>query len=127
MVVRWIFYDPGTSETYVFAINPSSGGSPGYKKNFTFANTAAPDGKTLVFEGRDEVQNLEFDGVIFEQVELDAFVLWWQKRNQITITDDLGRIFSIIIQEFTPKRERAVHHPWKHSYSCKAIIVNWPA
>lgn len=126
-VVRWIFYDPGTAETHVFSINPKSGGSPGYKKTFTFANTAAPDGKTLVFQGRAEVQNLVFEGTILEQADLDAFVTWWQKQNQIVVTDDLGRTFSIIIQEFTPKRERAVHSPWKHSYSCSAVIVDWPA
>lgn len=125
-VVRWIFYDPGTSETYVFPINPHTGGSPGYVKNFTFQNTAAPDGKTLVFQGRPESQTLEFEGVVFQQTELEAFVSWWRKNNQITVTDDLGRIFRIVIQEFTPKRERAVHFPWKHSYTCRAVIVDWP-
>lgn len=125
-VVRWIFYDPGTSETYVFPINPKEGGTSGYKKTFTFQNTAAPDGKTLVFQGRPEAGSLEFSGVLFEQTELEAFVLWWRKQNQITLTDDLGRNFSIVIQEFIPKRIRAMQHPWKHSYTCKATIVNWP-
>ncbi len=126
-VVRWIFYDAGTDETYVFPVNPSSGGSPAYKKTFTFQNTSAPDGKTLVFQGRPETQTLDFDGTLFEQVELDAFVTWWQKQNQINLTDDLGRQYSIVIQEFSPKRVRAALHPWKHTYSCKALIVDWPS
>lgn len=125
-VVRWIFYDPGTSQTYTMAINPKEGGTSGYKKVFTFANTSAPDGKTLVFQGRPEVGTLEFTGTIFEQTELDAFVLWWTKQNQIVITDDLGRSFSVVIQEFIPKRIRAQQHPWKHTYSIKAVIVDWP-
>lgn len=125
-VVRWIFFDPGTSETYVFAVNPSEGGTQGYKKTFTYQNTSAPDGKTLIFQGRPAVGTLEFKGTIFQQVELDTFVAWWQKQNQITLTDDLGRIFYIVIEEFIPTRVRAVHYPWKHSYTCKATIVNWP-
>jgi len=126
-VVRWIFYDPSIAETYVFPINPQSGGSPAYAKTFTFKNTAAPDGKTLIFQGRQEVQTLEFDGVLFQQVEVEAFVRWWQKKNQITVTDDLGRNFSVVIQEFTPKRVRSAQHAWKHTYACKAVIVDWPA
>ena len=92
-VVRWTFYDPGSNETYTFHINPNEGGSPPYKKNFMYHTTAAPDGKTLIYQGRPEIQNLEFSGVILEQGHFDAFVTWWQKQNQIRITDDLGRTF----------------------------------
>lgn len=124
-VVRWRFDDPVTLESYTFAVNPKAGGSPALAKQFDYANTSAQSGKALVFQGRDQVQKLTFDGTILLQAEYDAMVTWFNKKNQIKITDDLGRILYIIIEQFTPKRERAVQHPWKHSYTVNATIVNW--
>lgn len=124
-VVRWQFADPVSLETYTFSINPSSGGSPSYGKTFDFANTAGPDGKVLVFQGRDKVKKLSFDGKILTEDDYNAMILWFNKRNQITLTDDLGRTFTIIIEEFSPKRERASSSPWKHSYTVSASIVDW--
>lgn len=123
-VTKWTFTDPVTSAGYTFIINPSEGGSPSYEKNIQYQNTAAPDGKVLSFEGRDNPKRLEFSGVLFTEAEYDAFVEWWDKRYQVVITDDLGRTFTILIESFVPKRERAVHSPWKHSYDVIATIVD---
>ena len=124
-VVRWEFEDPVTLDTYEFEINPSSGGSPAYQKSFQYQATAAEDGKTLIFEGRDQVQKINFSGTILTEEHFNAFITWWQKRYQVNITDDLGRTFSIVLESFTPTRERAVLHPWKHSYEVSATIVDW--
>lgn len=124
-VVRWVFEDPVTLETYNFAVNPSQGGTPGLKKTINYANTSAPNGKVVVFEGRDEVQRLEFSGTILEEAEYNAFMTWADKRYQIVMTDDLGRSFSLIIESFEAQRQRAIHYPWKHSYSVSALIVDW--
>lgn len=123
---RWLFYDPVEDETYTFEINPNDGGSPQFAKKITDQSTVAPGGKTLLFEGADEVQTLEFSGVILEQTQYDAFRLWWAKRRQIKVTDDLEREYWVYIKTFAPKRERAIHHPWKHSYSVTAVILDWP-
>lgn len=125
-VVRWSFYDPFTTDTYVFEVNPKEGGSRQFKRNFAFQATAAADGKTLVFEGRADPQSVDFSGTLLTQDQFDAFQTWWEKRNQILLTDDLGRTSWIVIQEFSPKRERAVHFPYKHSYTIKAIVVDYP-
>lgn len=124
-VTRWIFQDPVTSTSVTFPINPNDGGSPSYEHNFQYQNTAAPDGKVLVYEGRDNPQAIEFSGVLFTEDHFNMFVTWWQKRYQVNVTDDLGREFSIIIEKFVPKRERAIHFPWKHSYSVTATVVDW--
>lgn len=125
MVVRWRFDDPSSLESYTFAINPKDGGSPSYKKSFQYQNTSAPAGKVLVFQGRDDTQKLTWDGTILDEASFNALVTWWNKRNQITVTDDLGRVFTIIIESFEPKRVRAATAPWKHSYTLTATIVNW--
>lgn len=125
MVVKWLFEDPVTMESYTFDINPNTGGSPAYEKNTLYKNTCAPDGKVVIAEGLDNPQKLSFSGVLLFQEQYDAFVTWWDKRYQVYITDDLGRQFSVEIDTFTPTRERAVHYPWKHSYSVDATIVEW--
>lgn len=125
MVTKWLIEDPAAADTYSFNINPSEGGSPGYQKNITEENTTAPNGKTLLWEGLDEPQTLEFEGTILEQVQYDAFVDWFQKRRQVRLTDDLGRVYWVYITSFQPKRERAFHYPWKHSYTMTCTILSW--
>ncbi len=126
-VVRWTFYDPGSGDTYEFHINPNTGGSLPFKKNFMYHTTAAPDGKTLIFQGRPEIQTLEFSGTILEQAHFDAFVAWWRMQNQVRITDDLGRQFWAVIQDFEPQRVASAIYAWKHTYTCRAVIVDWPS
>lgn len=122
---KWSFYDPFTSETYTFQVNPKEGGTPAYKRKFSYQATAAASGKTLVFEGRAEPFSVDFSGTLLTEGQLNAFVQWWEKRNQIKLTDDLGREYWVVIEEFVPKRERAMHYPFKHSYTCKATVVDW--
>lgn len=125
-VVRWVFEDPVNLEEHEFEINPNAGGSPGYEKSFQFQETTAPDGKTLIFEGQDVPQNLEFSGTILTQSHYDMFVDWWTKRYQIKVIDDLGREFMILIKSFKPQRVRSRSHPWKHTYTVEAAILDWP-
>jgi hypothetical protein len=126
-VVRWQFFDPVGSVTYQFELNPNDGGSPSYDKRINYENTSAPDGKTLIFEGRDEVQKLEWSGVILTQAHYDAYVTWWEKRRQIKVTDDFGRQFWIYLTSFKPTRRIRGQrvYPWRHDYSITATIVSW--
>lgn len=122
-LVRWTFFDPSVPETYTFAVNPNSGGSPDYAKTLTTQPTTAPGGKTLLFEGEDRPSRFEFAGVLRTEAQFDAFVTWWNKRLPIRITDDLGRQFWIYIDTFTPRRVRARRAIWKHSYSVEATVT----
>lgn len=125
MVVKWIFEDPVTSEVYTFAVNPKEGGTPPYEKTMSYINTAAPDGRVLAFEGRQKQQESQFTGTILEQSQYDAMLEWFTKRNQIYVSDDLGRVFTIYITKFDAKRIRAQSHPWKHEYTVSYVILDW--
>lgn len=122
--VRWVLFDPTNSSSYSFHINPKAGGSPLYRKSMTYMNTLAPGGKVLMFEGQTEPQNVEFSGVILEQAQYDALALWFNKRYQLQLTDDLGRVFIIYITEYTPTREWSRSHQWRHSYTVKYTIMS---
>ncbi len=125
MVVRWIFTDPVTTDTYTVPVNPNKGGTPTRNKNITYLNTAGPGGNVLAFEGRDDTQQIQVSGVILEQAHLDAFNTWFDKRYQITVTDDLSRVFSIYITNFDATRINSRSHPWKHEYTLSYVIIDW--
>lgn len=123
-VVRWTFYDPLVPETYTFEINPKEGGTPVYKRNFAYRTTAAQDGRTIVFEGRDQPQQITWSGIILTEAHLNAYITWYGKKNQIQLTDDLGRTFWIVIESFEPKRTYSRNF-WRHEYSVTATIIDW--
>lgn len=124
-LVRWKLFDPVESVTFTFQLNPQSGGSPSFKKRINYQNTSAPGGLTLIYEGQDEVREIEWEGVILEQAHYEALYLWWDRRRQLLLTDDMGREFWVYLQTFEPKRVRSALHPWKHTYSMKAVILSW--
>lgn len=124
MVVRWQFFDPVLDETLTMELNPNSGGSPSFDKTITEEATTAPDGQTIIFEGQDPPQKLEWSGVILTQTHYEAYATWYQKRRQIKLTDDLGREFWIYITSFAPKRVRKRTVPWFHEFTCRATILD---
>lgn len=123
-VVSWNFTDPYTFETVDFEVNPNEGGTPDRKKTLQTQATAAPDGKTILIEGRDQPLSGSFSGTLLTQTQLDMFTTWFDKRHPITMTDDLGREFTIYITEYTTRRQRAVHYPYKHTYTVSYVIVD---
>lgn len=125
-LVRWRFDDPSTLETYTFAINPNEGGTPTRQKQFQYQSTAAPDGKTIVFEGRDQPKKITFSGVLTDEAHYDALNTWFDHQNQIQLTDDLQRSFYIVIESLTMTRKRSATTPWKHDYTVTATVVDYP-
>lgn len=128
MVVRWTFTDAVAADSYTFAVNPNDGGSPTDAKSIQYQKSSAPseEGKTLVFEGRDEPNTSSFSGVILAEAQYHAMRSWFRRRNPITMTDDLGRTFTIYITKFEAKRKRARSYPWKHEYTVEYIILEDP-
>lgn len=121
---RWTILDPATAVTQTFLVNPNAGGSLPRKRTFTYQNTAAPGGRTLVFEGRRDAQTFEVSGTLRSQAEYEFLDGLVSIANQVLLTDDLGRTFWVVFSEFTPVRARAATAPWKHTYNLKAIVVD---
>lgn len=124
MVVKWTFFDPTVPETYTFAINPNTGGTPNRTKRINFESPAASDGSMILFEGREEPRRVEISGVILNQAQLDTFQAWYDKRHQIRLTDDLGRQYWVYITSFSATRNRRAHHPWHHSYQMQLTVIS---
>lgn len=128
-MARWKFYDPETGETAEFEINPVEGGSRKRKKNITTAVTSSPVGNVILMQGTEEAEATSIAGVVLTEDEFDFFEEWYDKTNIIQVQDDLGRAKEIYIHSLSLDRERAVHSPWKHSYTMEYYItednVSW--
>lgn len=125
--VPWTFDDPVTLEQYSFEVNPNEHTAPNRQKKIVTADTSAPDGRTILFEGRREVQKTTFSGVIITQEQFDEFDAWFEKPYQILLTDDRGQEYWIYLESWEPTRQRAYHYPWKHQYTMTAYVLDWPA
>lgn len=124
-VVKWRFDDLVTSESYVFDVNPNAGGDPQYKKTIVQQNTVAPNGKTILSEGADAPLTLSWNGTIVDIAQHQVFITWWTKRYQVQLTDDLGRVFMIYIQNYAPTRARSATRAYKNTYQIDAVVVSW--
>ena len=122
-IVKWIFSDPVTTDTHTFELNPREGAQPKYNKQLSYEATAAASGGTLVYEGRREVQKLEWQGTILEESTHLTFIEWWEKGYQIDITDDLGQEFRVFITNYQPERKRSIHYPHRRDYTMSAVVI----
>jgi hypothetical protein len=123
-VQRWVFYDPVELESWTMEINPNAGASPEYRKRVNQAVTTAPDGNVLLFIGGEEPQKLHFSGVSLTQSQHEAMLEWYQKNRVITITDDLDRVFNVLIVSYAPKRKLSHTNFWRQDYDVEALIVS---
>lgn len=121
--VAWVFTDLTDSSTYSWEVNPLDGNDGTFEKSITYQSTAAPDGRLLIFEGRDQPNNASWTGTILSQNQYDTLKLWYQKRHQVQIEDDLGRTFIVYVTKFSPQRVRNTTYPWKHTYSIEYVII----
>jgi hypothetical protein len=125
--VPWYFRDPITNELWTLEVNPAEGGTPARNKRIDTSSTTAPDGKTIIFEGRDEARTIQLSGTILDQAQLDSFNAWYDKRYQILIQDDLGRQFYVYITSFEADRAWSVNHHWRHKYRMTMTVLDWPS
>lgn len=123
--IAWRFEDRTEGTVEFMSLNPNEGASPAYTKTLTKEHTTAPGGarNVLIYEGADPVKEFPFSGVILTQAQYEFLYNAWNKRHPVQLTDDLGRVFVIYIESFTPRRVRSATYPWRHTYDASAVII----
>lgn len=126
--IPWILRDLTTDpvEEYPWEVNPNTFSS-GRSKTLTYQATSATDGRAIVFEGVDKVQTVDFSGTMLSEAQYNELSRWFNKRNQVELEDDLGRIFVVYFIDFSVNRKRSSNYPWKHEYNGKMIVLDWPS
>jgi hypothetical protein len=121
--IPWIFEDIPTGNVYEFAINPNAATMPAIQKNVTTQYTAS--GKPINFEGRQSVPTISFSGTILHEAHLEAMESWAAKKNQVSLSDDLGRKYFVVITSFSATRNYNSEFPWRHEYNADAVVISW--
>jgi hypothetical protein len=123
--IAWRWEDPTEGTVQFMSLNPNEGASPTFSKNLTKERTTAPGAQAglLIYEGADKPAEFPFSGSILNQEQFEFLQTAWEKRHLLLLTDDLGRIFTLYLESFNPKRVRSKSYPWRHTYDATAIVV----
>ena len=130
--IGWQLYDPVTTELYPWPVNPyQDNGSHSIIKesNYTAAAASYRDGLnidrigTVVHSRGVNMEPFSYTGRTYSDAELTALSGWFEKDYAVQLTDDLGRTYLILVENFSFERIRARHSPYKHSYNVSGIVL----
>lgn len=128
----WSLYDPVTTEEYNWPVNPhTDNGSHAVSKGTKYevyaglrqSSTSDDRIDAIIAFGQDDPSKLSYSGFVYNQTQLTALEGWANKNYAVTLTDDIGREFSVYIESFRLERVRSNKHPFKHSYTLDAFIL----
>lgn len=122
-VVKWVFTDTVTLDTYTLEINPNEGAAPERAKQLANTPTVAPGGRPILSEGQDNPTRFDFSGTLLSEEQHDALWEWWDRRVIVKITDDFERDWYVYIERLRMTRLRKHNYPWAHSWSMGTIVV----
>lgn len=126
MVVRWRIFDPTTGTEWVFPMNPKSGALPDRQKNLVKQAVAASDSKhVLLFEGSENPRVISWEGTILTEEFYRDMLDWFDKKNQVLLTDDLGQQFWVYLTKFSPKRVNRYNWDWAMTYEVECLVIDW--
>lgn len=104
-------------------INPNAFDPPGRAATVVAEQSTAPNGQTLLYQGRDQVRRASFSGVVTTQSFYDTLNTWKDKHYPLTLTDDLGNSWTILIEDWTWTRLRRAINPHRYDYTAKVIVL----
>ncbi len=131
--VAWKFYDPETLEEIGLEVNPyEDAGSHtlAHRQAYAQAEVApyrSPFGEdklgTLVLSPGYEQERFKYNGRVYTEAQYAIMENWCNRRYPIHMTDDLGRTFRVLIDEWLPARVRSRQSRYKHTYTFGGIIL----
>lgn len=125
-MAKWKITDSstGTPVDWVFPVNPNEFKPPGRKATVKAESAIAPTGNVILFQGRDEVTKLSFSGLVNSETFHDELKEQLDKWHTLTLTDDQGSTWDIIIMTYSMKRVRRALNQWRYDYEVTATVVN---
>ena len=124
--IPWKFRDltQDPIDEYDWEVNGNTFSMP-YSKTITESSTAAPDGRSIIFEGRPPVQRISFGGVGLTEAHLEELIRWFNKETQVEFTDDIHDPVMVYFTSFQYSRKRSIKYPWRFEYTAEFMILDW--
>jgi hypothetical protein len=123
-MAQWTLTDfsSGAPEVLTFEWNPNKFDPPGRSANITADLTTAPNGTTILFQGRDKVRKSTFEGAVGSQTFYQDLDTWKDKWYPLQLVDDQGNTWTILIEEWKWTRVKR-RNPWRFDYTAQVIVL----
>lgn len=128
-MARWVFATP-FGDSYTLGVNPNTGGSPQYLKQFEIVPTTSaatqPTGSAglIMFEGRPQAPVGSISGTSLSQSQINSMLDFFQFRSEVIITDDLARTFTVAVTGFNVKRTPTRAHPFRCVWTMNYLLLD---
>jgi hypothetical protein len=76
----------------------------------------------LAFQPKNEPATLEIQGTIYNQTDFNAFYTWTQKTNRLTLTDHLGRTWTVQMKQFSTVWGRNPRRQYRQRYTLTMLV-----
>lgn len=124
-MAQWTLTDNSTGSPVVltFDWNPNEFEPPG--RNTTISNdlTTAPNGQSIIFQGRDQLRRATFSGKVGTETFFNDLDTWKDKHYPLTLTDDQGQSWTILFQSWRWTRVRTANNQWRYNYTAEVIVL----
>jgi len=123
-MAQWTLTDDSTGSPVVltFDWNPSEFDPPGRASNIVADVTSAPNGQSILFQGRDKVRTLTFKGAVGTQSFFASLDLWKDKFYPLTLTDDQGSTWTVMFQDWKWTKIKR-RNRWRYDYTAKMFVL----
>lgn len=131
--VPWSLYDPELDEIYYLPVNPyDDAGSHAINKQVAFETASgfyqdslgADHVGTIASIGQPDLELFNYTGKTYQQTDHEALESWVAKDYPVHLTDDLGRSWVVLLENFSVRRLRTTKRtPFKHEYSLTGFII----
>jgi hypothetical protein len=131
--IAWELYDPITDETYYMPVNPyEDGGSHAINRTVNYAarsgmylNDAGVDCiSTILSYSQRNFETFNYVGKTYNELEHGTLEDWVNKDYPIYLTDDLGRIWLVMLESFVIRRLPTMKNkPFKHEYTLTGFVL----
>ena len=118
-MAQWTLTDNSTGAPSVltFPLNPNAFEPPGYEPNIQEEQATSPGSSVVVFAGRMKTARGSFSGIIHTEAWYVQADTWFTKWYPMTLTDDEGSTWNILITGYTKKRLKRAINRWRYDYT----------
>lgn len=123
--VAWTLTDNSTGSPVVFSfpINPNEFDPPGRTANIATEVGTAPNAQSVFFQGRDQIARGTMSGLVNTQTFYQDLNTWADKWYVLTLTDDQGSTWDILITNINWTRLRRANNNWRYDYTIEFLEV----
>lgn len=114
----------GSPVVLTFDINPSSAEYPNREATLTVEAGTSPTATPIIFQGRDQLPIFSFTGRVRGETSYDTMDTWKNKWYPLTLEDDLGNTWTVLIRSWTFTRLRRHIEPWSFEMQAEFLVLS---